>query len=151
MYSTSASKITEISSKLGQMLGQVSDFVDENKLRTTGMPFTIYNEIDEMNSSAIYSTCIPIENRVTTPIGSTVLCGYMPKLTALKTTLKGNYNYLEKAYDKANEYVAANNLQVHPRAKMFEVYRNDPGLVSNPADWLTEIYIPIVPLSNIED
>jgi effector-binding domain-containing protein len=151
MYSTSASKITEIGSKLSQMLGQVSGFVGENKLQTTGMPFTIYNEIDEINATAIYSTCIPVANKVITPNGSTVLCGYMPKLTALKTTLKGNYNYLERAYDKANEYLTANNVQVQPTGQMFEVYRNDPSLVPNPADWLTEIYIPIVPLSNIED
>jgi effector-binding domain-containing protein len=151
MYSTSASKITEISSKLSQMLGQVRDFVDENKLQTTGMPFTIYNEIDEMNATAIYSTCIPVANKIITPNGSTVLCGYMPESTALKTTLKGNYNYLEKAYNKANEYLTTNNLKVDPKGKMFEVYRNDPSLVSNPAEWLTEIYIPIVPLSNIQD
>jgi effector-binding domain-containing protein len=151
MYTTSASKISEINSKLGQMLGEVSDFVDEQNLQRTGLPFTIYNEIDEMNATAIYSTCVPVANKAITLNGSTVLCGYMPQLTALKTTLKGNYNYLEKAYDKANEYLNANNLQLHPTEKMFEVYKNDPSLVSNPADWLTEIYIPIVPLSNIED
>ena len=151
MYLTSASKMTEINSKLGQMLRQVSDFVDENKLQMTGMPFTIYNEIDEMNATAIYSTCIPIANKVITPNGSTALCGYMPPLTALKTTLKGKYDYLGKDYEEANKYLTANNLQVNPTGKMFEVYRNDPSMIANPADWLTEIYIPIVPLLNIED
>jgi effector-binding domain-containing protein len=151
LYTASASKIADIRSKMGPLFGEVIDFTNKNKLQMTGMPFTIYNEIDEMNSSAIYSTCIPVENKIITPIGSTVLCGYMPKLTALKTTLKGNYSHLEMAYNKAYEYVTANNLQIHPKAKMFEIYRNDPSLVSNPADWLTEIYIPIVPLSNIQD
>ena len=151
LYTTSASKIADIGSKMGPLFEKVSDFTNKNKLQMTGMPFTIYNEIDTMNASAIYSTCIPIENQVITPNGSTVLCGYMPQLTALKTTLKGNYDYLGKAYDKANEYLTANNLQIDPTAKMFEIYRNDPSLVSNPAEWLTEIYIPIVPLSNIQD
>jgi len=151
LYTTSASKIADIGSKMGPLFGKVSDFTKTNKLLITGMPFTIYNEIDEMNSTAIYSTCIPVKNQVITPAGSTVLCGYMPKFITLKTTLKGNYNHLGKAYDKAYEYVSANNLQIHPTAKMFEIYRNDPSLVSNPADWLTEIYIPIVQLSNIQD
>ena len=151
MYTTSASKIDDIRSKMGPLFGQVIDFTNKNKLQMTGMPFTIYNEIDKMNSSAIYSTCIPLEKKAITPPGSTILCGYMPQLTALKTTLKGNYDHLEMAYNKAYEYVAANNLQIHPTAKIFEIYRNDPSLVSNPADWLTEIYIPIVPLQNLQD
>ncbi|MFT4848771.1 MAG: effector-binding domain-containing protein [Sediminicola sp.] len=151
LYLTSASKITEISSKLSQMLGEVSAFMNDNNLQMKGMPFTIYNEIDAMNATAIYSTCIPVGNKIITPAGSAVLCGYMPQSTALKTTLKGNYKYLEKAYYKANEYLIANSLEAHPTGKMFEVYRNDPGSVPNPADWLTEVYIPIVPLSNIEN
>jgi effector-binding domain-containing protein len=65
--------------------------------------------------------------------------------------LKGKYEHLSKAYDKAQNYIAENNLQVHPTAKMFEVYANDPGEVSNPAEWLTEIYIPIVAPVNPED
>jgi hypothetical protein len=26
---------------------------------------------------------------------------------------------------------------------MFEVYSNDPGIVTNPAEWRTEIYVPV--------
>ena len=67
-------------------------------------------------------------------------------MTVLKTSMKGNYTYLTKAYAQANAYLTANGLQVAPDRKMFEVYRNDPSLVANPAAWLTDIYIPIVPL-----
>ncbi len=151
LYTASASKIADIGLKMGSLFEEVSDFMTKNNLQITGMPFTIYNDIDTMNASAIYSTCIPVENKVTTPIGSTILCGYMPQTVALKTTLKGNYTRLETAYNEANEYMRTSNLQRHPRAKMFEVYRNDPNLTANPADWLTEIYIPIVPLSNIKN
>ena len=151
MYITNASKISEIDSKLSEMLEQVSTFVDENKLETTGMPFTIYNEIDEMNATAIYSTGIPVDNQVITPPRSTVLCGFMPQLIALKTTLKGKYDYLELAYDAANEYLSTNNLQEDPTRKKFEVYTNNHSLVANPAEWLTEIYIPIISLSNPQE
>ena len=143
LYNSTASKISEIGPKMGQMLGQVAGFMSENKIPQNGMPFTIYNQIDEMNGSTIFSACIPVESRVITPRESPILCGYMAPVAALKTTLKGNYNYLGKAYAKANEYIAANNLKIHPTAKMFEIYRNDPGSVPNPSNWLTEIYIPL--------
>ena len=64
-------------------------------------------------------------------------------LTAVKTVLLGNYTNLAEAYQKAQEYVAQNNLIADPSKKMFEVYSNDPGSVPNPADWRTEIYVPV--------
>ena len=36
-----------------------------------------------------------------------------------------------------------NNLIMDPAKKMFEVYSNDPGLIPNPSEWRTEIYIPV--------
>lgn len=37
-----------------------------------------------------------------------------------------------------------NDLQADPNGKMFEVYVTDPEETPNPANWLTEIYIPII-------
>lgn len=144
MYVTTATRKNEIGEKMGAMLGQVSAYMEENKLAMSGMPFTIYNEIDELNGTMIFSACIPVKERVITPSGSPVLCGYMKPQTTLKTTLKGNYEHLEKAYATAMEYIATNKLVMPPAAKMFEIYSTDPGLVPNPADWITEIYIPII-------
>jgi effector-binding domain-containing protein len=143
LYNAAASKISEIGTKMGVMFGEVTEFMSYNKIEHNGMPFTIYNQMDEMNNSTIFSACIPVAERLITPKDSPVLCGYMEPVTALKTTLKGDYQYLGEAYAKANEYIAANNLNVDPAAKMFEIYRNDPGMEPNPANWLTEIYIPL--------
>ncbi|GHC55446.1 SRPBCC family protein [Ulvibacter litoralis] len=144
MFNTTASKLNEVGEKMGSMLGQISGYMEENNLTMAGMPFTIYNQIDEANGTVIFSACIPVAEKIITPQGSPVLCGAMEPVTALKTTLKGNYDNLPQAYAKAKEYMATNNLIAHPTAKMFEVYSTDPGLVPNPADWVTEIYMPIV-------
>ena len=42
------------------------------------------------------------------------------------------------------EYVAKNKLIQHPTAKMFEVYTIDPVEIPNPAEWVTQIYIPLL-------
>jgi len=33
---------------------------------------------------------------------------------------------------------------VDPSRDMFEIYTNDPGMEPNPANWVTEIYIPVL-------
>ncbi|WP_034261461.1 SRPBCC family protein [Altibacter lentus] len=144
MYNTTAAKQSEIGDKMGPLLGQVMGYMEENNLAMAGQPFTIYNTIDDVTGTVIFSAGIPVKEQVITPDGSPVLCGYMEPLTTLKTTLKGKYDHLGKTYEKAMAYMAENNLQPHPTAKMFEVYRTDPGEVPNPANWVTEVYIPIV-------
>lgn len=143
MYVSTASKMNEIGEKMGSMLGQVKGYMQENKLAAAGMPFTIYNSIDELNGTVILSACIPIKEKVITPSGSPALCGYMKPVTALKTTLKGSYDNLPAAYSEAMKYMGANKLEIDSNAKMFEVYATDPSLVPNPANWITEIYNPL--------
>jgi effector-binding domain-containing protein len=126
------------------MMGQLHGYMQQNKINQAGMPFTIYNEVDEQNGTVIFSTAIPVAARVITPEGSPVLCSYMAPVDALKTTLKGKYDYLSEAYAKAQEYLKTNNLMVDPGRKMFEIYANDPGAEPNPANWVTEIYIPVL-------
>ncbi|MCW5519246.1 SRPBCC family protein [Aureitalea sp. L0-47] len=144
MYNTTSSKISEIGSKMAPMLGQVSKFMSEGNINAAGMPFTIYNNVDQVNGTVIFSTAIPVTSEVITPPGSPVLCSYMAPSNALKTTLKGKYENLGEAYEKANAYLTKNNLVADPSRSMFEIYANDPGEVPNPANWITEIYIPVI-------
>lgn len=142
MYTTAATKLGEIGSKMGPMMDKVFGFIQQYRITMAGMPFTIYNEWDEANGTVIFSTAIPVNERIIVIQGD-VLCGYMEPLTAVKTVLMGNYTNLAEAYQKAQEYVAQNNLVADPSKKMFEVYSNDPDSVPNPAEWLTEIYVPV--------
>ena len=149
MYNTTSAKQNEIGMKMGAMMQQVMRFMEANSIEMSGKPFTLYNSIDETNGSMIFSACVPVREFIETPQGSTVVCGLMEPVTALKTTLKGSYDYLPQAYAKARSYMAENNLRDHPTSKMFEVYITDPENVANPANYVTEIYIPVaVPTEN---
>ncbi len=142
LYTTTASKISEMGERMGMMLGKVYGFAQNNNITMTGMPFTIYNQWDDLNGTAIYSASIPVGERIIVTEGE-VLCGYMEPLTALKIVLKGNYTHLSEAYDRANAYIVEHHLIRDPGHPFFEVYANDPGEFPNPADWITEIYIPV--------
>jgi len=151
MYTTTSATMSDIGIKMGELMGQVSGYMQQNNIQPSGQPFTIYNQVDPANNSVIFSAGIPVRDRVITPDGSPVVCGFMEPVSALKTTLKGNYDNLAAAYAKGNEYMAANGLQPHPTAKMFEVYTTDPGNVPNPANYVTEVYIPVLVPENVEE
>ncbi len=144
MYTTTVAKQEELEEKTKPMMNEVMGFVTKNKLNMAGNPFTIYNQIDNANNTVIFSAGIPVREQVITPEGSPVVCGFMEPVSTVKTTLKGNYNHLAETYTKTREYIEKNGLQIDPERKIFEVYITDPEEVPNPANWVTEVYIPII-------
>ena len=145
MYTTTASKINQIQEKRQQMYTEVINYMDNNNITALGNPFVLYNQWDEENNSAIYSVGVFTPSLVITPSESEVLNGMMPVQQVIKTTLNGDYKYLRGAWDRANTYISENNLQVAETAQSFEVYKIGPEETPNPAEWVTEIYIPVEP------
>lgn len=142
MYKTTAATGANISQIMGKQYGDIMSYMAKNNIVANGMPFTIYNEMNPENGSIIMSNAIPIMSKVKVEKESDIICGFIPKLKVLKTTLKGNYSNLPKAWEAAMQHVSENNM-VLSEMKPFEIYVNDPGDFPNPGDWITEIYIPI--------
>lgn len=108
-----------------------------------GKPFSRYEMWDEEAGTTIFSTCIPVKERVITPAGSEVLCGYVEPGQYYKTTLKGDYANLYEAWTKAMENLSAAGHEEAEGNAPLEVYVSDPQTDPNPAAWITEIYIPV--------
>lgn len=142
MYKTISASGSNISQIMGQQYGQIMGYMSQNNILQNGMPFTIYNEMNPETGNIIMSNAIPIKEKFITTEDSDVLCGFIPKTRVLKTTLKGNYTNLPKAWEATMKHIKENNLE-QSELKPFEIYTTDPGLVPNPANWITEIYIPI--------
>lgn len=140
LYKTSSASSSNISAVMAQNYGAIMRFAAQNNIVPAGMPFTIYN--DMTSGGVVMSNAIPVREKVAIAGATNILSGYMPTTKAVKTTLKGNYEHLEQAWTKANEYVAQYNLEPS-NLKPFEIYTNDPGNYPNPADWTTDLYIPI--------
>lgn len=142
MYKTTAATGANISQIMGKQYGEIMGYMTKNNIASNGMPFTIYNEMNPENGNIIMSNAIPVMSKVKVEKDSEILCGFIPKIKTLKTTLKGNYTNLPKAWEAAMKHLAENGLE---QADMppFEIYTNDPGNFPNPADWVTEIYIPL--------
>jgi effector-binding domain-containing protein len=144
LYLTTSTKISEMNSKFPEMLSKVGNFVETNSIRTTGSPFTIYHKFDVENGTTMFSVCYPIPERMITPKGTDILTGFMERGKYFKTTLKGSYDNSEKAWKKA--MIDVENLLDYymvEDGEPFEVYVNNIMTTPNPADLVTEIYIPV--------
>jgi len=141
VYITSSTTPANMQPTMTQSYGALTTFLQQNQLAKTGMPFTIYNEFAS-NGGVIMSNALPIKNKVTVTGETNILCDYQEPTKAVLTILKGNYTHLDKAWEAARQYVADQGL-IESTQKPFEIYTNDPGNFPNPADWTTEIYIPV--------
>lgn len=148
MYMTTASRNTgkALSTKTRRILPQVQSYMEKNQIAMAGPPMTVYNQIDEQNGTVIISCGIPVSNRIITTPQSEVLCGFLPSQNVIKTTLKGNYEHLPEAWDAAKNYIAENGYEMPANAEPIEVYVIGPDETKNPAEWVTEVYIPVVEL-----
>ena len=151
MYSTTATKINEVNARAAEMIRQVSLFMEDNNISISGKPFVIYNQRNVENNTSIFSAAVPTTSEVITPAGSPVLNAYLPAQEVLKVTLKGNHKNSLEAWETAYRYMEENGMRVNPEGEPFEVYITNPAEVQNPARWITEIYIPILPVEEDED
>ena len=144
LFTTTSSSIDEIGAKYPLMMLKVNTFINSNNVRTTGSPFTIYHKYDEQGGTAMYSVCYPISEKMITPIGSDIVSGFMNRGMYFKTTLKGGYENSEKAWTEAyDEAAKLPDYDIDEKGEPFEIYVNAPMNTPNPADLITEIYIPV--------
>jgi len=143
LYITTASRLSQIAGKMEDMTNDVSNFMNSNNIEMTGKPFILFNERNEDRGTAIYSAAYFTPSEVITPQDSQVLNGFMPNQKTLKTTLKGDYEYLQEAWDAAYQYIQENDLVVMEDAEFFQVHVTGPKDNANPAEWITHLYIPL--------
>ena len=143
MYITTASKINQVTERMEKMISEVTNFMSSNNIEQLGKPFVLYNEWNEDQGTAIYSAAYFTPSEVITTAESSILNGFMPNQRTLKTTLKGDYENLKEAWDSAYAYLQNNGLRADEDAKAFEVYLIGPNDNANPAEWITNIYIPL--------
>lgn len=138
---TTSAKAQAVPQIMSQNYLGITEFMKQSNIPVTGMPFTIYNETFD-NGDVIMTNAIPVREKITVAGAANVFSGYTPTVTAIKTTVKGNYTNLGEAWGKTMQYVAEKGYTL-AQEKPFEVYVTDPQKTPNPAEWITEIYVPI--------
>ncbi|PPK95895.1 effector-binding domain-containing protein [Nonlabens xylanidelens] len=142
LYMSSSTKREKLQIVKSQMLQNIMSYMNRNNIDMYGMPRVVYEKIDPTNNSVLFSAALPVENREITATNSNILSSYQEPGKAVKITLNGAYSNLAEAWRKGEEFISQNGL-VKAIASPYEIYKTDPMLTPNPADYRTEIYIPI--------
>ncbi|AWH85588.1 hypothetical protein HYN59_10920 [Flavobacterium album] len=137
------SKLSELQKKSGELFPKLMSFVKTNKIVTNGAPFILYRKFSMQKDSASYVICIPIKEEMYTMPGSEYEGGTVASFQALKTTLKGDYSHLPKAWAAAQKHIQGKGLQENTTGQYIELYSKGLQQTKRPSEWVTDIYIPI--------
>lgn len=104
-----------------------------------GNHFNCYYD-EECVTNADIELCIPIKKSV---YDNHVICKKLPKIKAIKTIHYGSYEDLYLAYRALFAYINLQGLNVLTPAR--EIYIKSPGMIfkGNPANYITEILLPL--------
>lgn len=87
-----------------------------------------------------------------TPKGVDILTGFVERGKYFKTTLKGDYENSKKAWNVTmDEIEDLLDHTIRKNAEPIEVYVNNILTTPNPADLITEIYIPVKKIRLIDN
>lgn len=141
IHLTTECAFDEMDANKAQMFPKVINYAMENNYSNAGAPFTIFHTFDEENKKSEFSCCVPVRERVN-PEGDIALA-FMESGKYHKTTFQGDYKYSEEAWKKAFEFATKDGFTVPEKSKPFEIYTKGKMDETNPAEWITEIYLPV--------
>lgn len=141
LYLTTSCKMEDLSKKMEEMFPAIMKYMTENSLESSGKPFTLNHKWDEKNNTAMFSTCIPVSERIITT--GEVLTGFLKPQKTYKTILKGDYKFSYNAWEEAYKNLYKNGFKEIEGGEPIEVYSVSPHDTPNPSKWVSEIYIPI--------
>lgn len=137
------SKTGDVQKKAGEIFPKLTAFVKENKIATNGAAFILYKKFNAQRDSASYVVCLPIKEEMYTAPGSEYEGNRLEVFQALKTTLKGDYSHLPKAWVAARKHISENGLQENTTGQYVELFSKGTAQTNRPSEWVTDIYIPV--------
>jgi len=149
LYQTVACKNEDAPIKMTKMFSAITNYMTTNQLSASGKPFTLNHQIDIVNETVLFSACVPVRERIITE--GDVLTSYLEPVTAYKIIFKGNYKFLPASWPNFYKNLENDGHMPVEKGQSFEVYTINPNDNLNPAEWLTEIYIPIKTDEVLED
>ncbi|MCK5823820.1 MAG: GyrI-like domain-containing protein [Ichthyobacteriaceae bacterium] len=121
---------------------KLKNWIIKNNIQATGKVMAYYLTWNEMKKTASFIIAMPIKNKVEGDDKEGIMFKTIPAQQVLKIEFKGHYKKSGLAWNKAMEYIRDNDLNAEV-GNAYEVYINNPTKVVNPAEWATEMYIPV--------
>ena len=142
---TFTSEFSKVRKNAEIVFNKITKFCKQNKIIISGKPFIIYHNYDTESPYTKISICIPILQQIFITEGSEIMSKKIISYPVVKTTLTGDYAHVDKALEKANNYIKEKRFIKNTLYSHFEVFVIDKSKTNSPSKLITEIYIPIHP------
>jgi effector-binding domain-containing protein len=146
---TVSCKIKNISKNIKIIMPRMIHFFKKNKIAMHGKAFVLYDRYDLANDFVTFSVCVPTIDQVFLMPGSDIESSDIVAFTCLKTTLIGDYSHTKEAWANAKKYIIDNGYTENLAGKYTEVFIKTIDDIKQPSKWVTEIYIPVFPKTEI--
>ena len=124
---------------MGKLFPVVMAFVEDSAAEPAGPPFSRYLCINGNDEEWDIACGIPVSQPLTG--AGQVEAGELPGGAAVTTVHRGRYETLGASWAALQRWVQDNGKV--PGEPPWEIYWTDPGEVKDPAEWRTEIVIPV--------
>ena len=141
LYQTISCRNEDAAKHMTKMLPEVVEYMKTNNIEASGKPFTLNHQVDLLNNTVMFSVCIPVKERIITE--GSVLTGFLAPQKTFKAIFKGNYKFLPTIWPIIYKTLEEKGYEAVQKGFSFEVYTISPQDTQNPAEWITEIYVPI--------
>jgi effector-binding domain-containing protein len=128
----------EIRKVMGPGVREVFEAIAAQGIAPTGPWFT--HHLKRPDAFFDFEICVPVEV-VIEPAGR-VQPGIWPSMRVARTVYHGEYEGLGAGWGEFVAWIAAQGL--NEAVDLWEVYRVDPSVSKNPADWRTELNRPLI-------
>ena len=135
--------VKDFPKKSKALLKTMKNFIKSNDIETLDKPFVLFHNNSNPNK-IVYAMCVPVKEVVLTTPDSQIQGRKYESFLAIKTTLKGDYSHMKKAWAKTRAYILKNKYNEDKKGIYIGIYKKSIPEVIEPSKWVTEIYLPIV-------
>ncbi|HLS10593.1 MAG TPA: hypothetical protein VK050_00370 [Flavobacteriaceae bacterium] len=124
-------------------IDQLYSYTKEYGIPINGDPLVVIHKRENNNQNFLFSVALPLIDGYELNLENPeIVIGVFKSRSTLKTSLKGNYKYWEEALELGIEYIKQQQLESPLEEGIVLKWVNYKDLPVNPAEWVTEVYIP---------
>lgn len=143
IHSATASNRDNFIATARKRIQQLYNYTDHHGIPVKGSPEIIIHKRENNNRNFLFSVALPLIDGYELNIENPeIVIGVFESRSTLKTSLKGDYKYWGETLELGIEYLEEQRLDYPLEEGIVLKLINYKELPVNPAEWLTEIYIP---------
>jgi effector-binding domain-containing protein len=126
--------------EVGKLYGEIFKYVGRHRARPGGPAFSIYYDEGFRESDVDVEAAVPLSKDI--PDGDRVKVRELSGVEEMACTVhKGSYDTFAEPYNRLLTWIEANGYRVCGPNR--EVYIKGPGLLTKPANYVTELQVPV--------